>query len=193
MTSDAVEGPPPPAGEGADPSREWQERIERYISPESEPDQAGAERAGAATFPPAETAGLERERSLTDAACQPMGRAKSDERSAERHLPFLSTSRGYVLVELEGSPPPLGQKIQVQEQRVLSSSPSSVHHRFRTIRGSAPTSTDSGVPNRAQSLRAFGSTRSCRGAEPPSQPARTTYSTTPSNRRQPFGAARTSA
>jgi hypothetical protein len=31
---DAVEGPPPPADEGADPSREWQERIERYISPD---------------------------------------------------------------------------------------------------------------------------------------------------------------
>jgi hypothetical protein len=113
---DAVDGPPPPADEGADPSREWQERIERYISPESEPDQAEAERAGAATSPPAETAGLERERPLTDAARQPMGRGTSDERSAERYLLFLSTSHGYVLVDLEGSPPPLGQKIQVQEQ-----------------------------------------------------------------------------
>ena len=33
-----------------------------------------------------------------------------------RHLLFLSTSRGYVLVELDGSSPPLGQKIQVQEE-----------------------------------------------------------------------------
>jgi hypothetical protein len=112
---DAVVGPPLPADEGADPSMEWQERIERYISPgESEPDQADAERADAAS-PSAETAGLERP--LSDAAPQPTTeRVTSDERSAARHLLFLSTSRGYVLVELEGSPPPLGQKIQVQEE-----------------------------------------------------------------------------
>jgi hypothetical protein len=110
---DAVVGPPLPADEGAGPSREWQERIERYISPgESEPDQADAERADAAS-PSAETAGLERP--LSDAAPQPTTeRVTSDERSAAGHLLFLSTSRGYVLVELEGSPPPLGQKIQVQ-------------------------------------------------------------------------------
>ncbi len=113
---DAVVGPPLPADEDADPSRELQERIERYISPaESQPEQGNAERADAASIPSGETLGLERP--PTDAAPQPTTEhVTSDERSAARHLLFLSTSRGYVLVELDGSPPPLGQKIQVQEE-----------------------------------------------------------------------------
>jgi hypothetical protein len=110
---DAVVGPSLPADEHADPSRELHERIERYISPgESQPEQANAD---AASIPSAETSGLERR--PTDAAPQPTTEhVTSDERSAARHLLFLSTSRGYVLVELDGSPPPLGQKIQVQEE-----------------------------------------------------------------------------
>jgi hypothetical protein len=113
---DALVGLSQPADDDADPPREWQERIERYISPgESEHDQANAERADAARSPPAETARLERP--LTDEAHQETTeRVICDERSAAGHLLFLSTSRGYVLVELEGSPPPLGQKIQVQEE-----------------------------------------------------------------------------
>ena len=113
---DALVGRSHPADDDADPPREWQERIERYISPgESEHDQANAERAGAARSPSAETARLERP--LTDEAHQETAeRVIGDERSAAGHLLYLSTSRGYVLVELEGSPPPLGQKIQVQEE-----------------------------------------------------------------------------
>ena len=40
---------------------------------------------------------------------------QSDQRSAARHLLFVSSSRGYALVELEGPPPPLGQDIEVPE------------------------------------------------------------------------------
>ena len=113
---DALVGPSHPADDDPDAPREWQERIERYISPgESKHDQANAERGDAASSPSAETARLERP--LTDVAHQETTeRVIGDERSAAGHLLFLSTSRGYVLVELEGSPPPLGQKIQVQEE-----------------------------------------------------------------------------
>ena len=111
---DALVGPSHPADDDADPPRELHERIERYISPgEGEHVQANAERAGAARSPSAETARLERPR--TDEAHQETAeRVIGDERSAAGHLLFLSTSRGYVLVERDGSPPPLGQKIQVQ-------------------------------------------------------------------------------
>ena len=111
---DAVVGPSLAAGEDANHSRELHERIDRYISPaESQPEQANAERADAASIPSGETSGLERP--PKDAAPQPTTEhVTSDERSTARHLLFLSTSRGYVLVERDGSPPPLGQKIQVQ-------------------------------------------------------------------------------
>jgi hypothetical protein len=113
---DAVAGTPLSAEEGADFSGEWQERIARYVSPgEGEADQADADRADAASKPSAETAGLERP--VTGAARQPTPEpAQSDQRSAACHLLFVSTPRGYALVELEGPPPALGQDIEVPEQ-----------------------------------------------------------------------------
>ena len=113
---DAVAATPLSAEEGADFSGEWQERIARYVSPgKSEADQASADRVDAASKPSAESAGLERP--VTGAARQPTPEpAQSDQRSAARHLLFVSSSRGYALVELEGPPPPLGQDIEVPEQ-----------------------------------------------------------------------------
>lgn len=112
---DAVAATPLSAEEGADFSGEWQERIARYVSPgKSEADQASADRADAASKPSAESAGLERP--VMGAARQPTPEpAQSDQRSAARHLLFVSSSRGYALVELEGPPPPLGQDIEVPE------------------------------------------------------------------------------
>jgi len=112
---DAVAATPLSAEEGADFSGEWQERIARYVSPgKSEADQANADRADAASKPSAESAGLERP--VMGAARQPTPEpAQSDQRSAARHLLFVSSSRGYALVELEGPPPPLGQDIEVPE------------------------------------------------------------------------------
>jgi len=113
---DAVAATPLSAEEGADFSGEWQERIARYVSPgKSEADQANADRADAASKPSAESAGLERP--VMGAARQPTPEpTQSDQRSAARHLLFVSSSRGYALVELEGPPPPLGQDIEVPEQ-----------------------------------------------------------------------------
>jgi hypothetical protein len=114
--ADAVGGRTLSAEEGADFSGEWQERIGRYVSMgESEADRATADRAGAASTPSAETARLDLP--TTGAARQPTPEpARSDQRSAAPHLLFLSTSRGYALIEQEGPPPPLGQDIELPGQ-----------------------------------------------------------------------------
>jgi hypothetical protein len=41
---------------------------------------------------------------------------RRDRRGAEEHLLFVSTSRGYALVEKEGAPPPVGRDIEMSEQ-----------------------------------------------------------------------------
>ncbi len=41
---------------------------------------------------------------------------RRDRRNVEEHLLFVSTSRGYALVEKEGAPPPLGRDIKMSEQ-----------------------------------------------------------------------------
>ena len=113
--ADAVAGRTLSAEESADFSGEWQERIGRYVSMgESEADRATADRAGAASKPSAEAAGLDLP--ATGAARQPTPEpARSDQRSAAGHLLFLSTPRGYELIEQEGPPPPLGQDIELPE------------------------------------------------------------------------------
>jgi hypothetical protein len=114
---DALVAPPVSAEEDAHFAGELQERIASYVSPgEREADQANADRANAESEPSAASAGLERP--LPDAAGEPTPeRAHSDQRRAGCHLLFVSTSRGYALVELEGPPPPLGQAIEVPEQQ----------------------------------------------------------------------------
>jgi hypothetical protein len=89
---DAIAGPPPSVEEAADLSSQWQNRVARYLSAgEAEPDQANGNRADQASKQPTE-------------------------RKAARHLLFVSTSRGYLLVEQEGPPPPLGQGIEIPEE-----------------------------------------------------------------------------
>jgi hypothetical protein len=78
---------PPSAEEAADVSDQGQERVARYAS-------AGK-----------------------NAASQPAPEpGQRDQRKAARHLLFVSTSHGYVLLEQEGPPPPLGQGIELPEQ-----------------------------------------------------------------------------
>ena len=42
------------------------------------------------------------------------------EETAERHLLFVSTPRGYSLIEREGPPPPVGDRIEMPEQAASS-------------------------------------------------------------------------
>jgi hypothetical protein len=95
--------------EGADVSGEWQERIARYASPnESDAEQVNAD---AVSTPSTESA--EPERTPTVAHQPAPEPAQPDERTPARHLLFVSTARGYALVEQEGPPPPLGRRIEV--------------------------------------------------------------------------------
>jgi hypothetical protein len=132
---DALARTPPSTQEGADFSGEWQERVARYGSAgENEADQTNAERADAASKPSAESAGPDRP--PTGAARRPTPEpAQRDERSAARHLLFVSTSRGYALVEQEGPPPSLGQGIELSEQpdsfRVAKLGPSPLPNDWR--------------------------------------------------------------
>jgi hypothetical protein len=132
---DALARTPPSAEEGADFSGEWMERVARYVSAsENEADQANADRADAASKPSTESAGPERP--PTGAAPPPTPEpAHRDQRSAARHLLFVSTTRGYALVEQEGPPPPLGQGVEVPEQpdsfRVAKLGPSPLPNDWR--------------------------------------------------------------
>ena len=105
--SDALARTPPSAEEAA--GGQWQTRVARYVSArEAEADEAGGDRADPANKQPAERAGPERPPTPES--------AELDQRNAARHLLFVSTSRGYVLIEQEGPTPPLGQGIAVPEQ-----------------------------------------------------------------------------
>jgi hypothetical protein len=106
---------PPSAEEAADVSDQWQERVARYASTgENAADHADSDRADA-TKQSAESAGpaLLPEDATSQPAPEPSQR---DQRTAARHLQFVPTSHGYVLLEREGPPPPLGQGIEVPEQ-----------------------------------------------------------------------------
>ena len=104
----------PSAEEVADD--QWRERVARYASAgENAADQANSDRADATSKQSTESAGP----ALVpkDAASQPAPEPdQRDQRTAARHLLFVSTSHGYVLLEREGPPPPLGQGIDLSEQ-----------------------------------------------------------------------------
>jgi len=110
-TSDIAEEYPHSSGD-------WQDRVERYVAPvEGQTDQADINRGGAEhePSPRADEAG----RPVTHEVVQPTPEPdRRDQRTAERHLLFISTSRGYTLVEQEGPPPPLGRGIEIPEQAV---------------------------------------------------------------------------
>jgi len=99
-------------------SGDWQDRIKRYVAPvDGQADQADLGRGGAEheSSPHAE----DTRRPVVREADQPTPEpGRGDQRTDERHLLFISTSGGYVLVEREGPPPPLGRGIEMPEQAV---------------------------------------------------------------------------
>lgn len=113
---DAVSRTAPSEEEAVDVSDQWQERVARYVSTgEDVDDQASSDRAESASKQSTESAGPALP---TRAAGQPAPEPdQRDQSNAARHLLFVSTSRGYVLLEQEGPPPPLGQGVEVPEQR----------------------------------------------------------------------------
>jgi hypothetical protein len=103
---------PLPTREGAEFAEAWQQRMARYVSAaEGGTVQSSADEAR----PSAKTTAAEQ--SVTAAAPQASAEpAESDQASAGGYLLFVSTSRGYTLVEREGHPPSLGQLVEVHGQ-----------------------------------------------------------------------------
>jgi hypothetical protein len=108
-TSEIVEEQPRSSGD-------WRDRLESYVgSGESRADQADLNRGGAEhePSPNADEEPLAAAREMDQPTPEPGGR---DKPTAERHLLFVSTSEGYVLVEREGPPPSVGRGIELPEQ-----------------------------------------------------------------------------
>jgi hypothetical protein len=98
-------------------SGDWRDRLESYVgSAEGRPDQADLNRG--AEREPSPNAD-EAQRPVAPEADQPMPEAtRREQPTAERHLLFVSTSGGYVLVEREGPPPSVGRDVELPEQAV---------------------------------------------------------------------------
>jgi hypothetical protein len=96
-------------------SGDWRDRLESYVAPvEGKADQADLSRH--AEHEPSSNAD-EAGHPVAHEADQPTPEpGRRDQRTAERHLLFISTSGGYALVEREGPPPPLGRGIELPEQ-----------------------------------------------------------------------------
>lgn len=108
---------PMSSDEPADVHEAWQERIDRYVSPgENAIDQTSADFARAADEASPEIAGPEH----AVARAVPQSMAEPTDRSAARHLLFISTSRGYALAERDGEPPVVGAGIELPEQPGVS-------------------------------------------------------------------------
>jgi hypothetical protein len=96
---------------------DWRDRLESYLPPvERQADQAdlsgGAEHEPS---PSADEAGHPVAREADQPTPEP---GRRDQPPAQQHLLFISTSGGYLLVEREGPPPPLGRTIELPEQAV---------------------------------------------------------------------------
>jgi hypothetical protein len=98
-------------------SSDWRVRLESYVgSGESRADQDdpnwGAEHEPS---PDADEEPPAMAREVDHPTPEP---GRSDQRTAERHLLFVSTPGGYVLVEREGPPPSVGRGVELPEQAV---------------------------------------------------------------------------
>jgi len=113
--SSSVSGTSGIAEEDPRSNGDWRDRLESYVRP-VEGRAAHADLGpGVEHEPPpkAEEAG----HAVADTADQP-GPGRRDQRTAEQHLLFVSTSGGYSLVEREGPPPSVGRSIELPEQAV---------------------------------------------------------------------------
>jgi hypothetical protein len=105
---------PPEASDMAEddpPSHDaWQDRIHRYLAPvEGGADQREHGKEDTNHEPSAHTRETDQPRSEPD---------RTDQRTVERHLLFISTSTGYSLIEREGPPPPPGDQLELPEQAI---------------------------------------------------------------------------
>jgi hypothetical protein len=103
------------ADESADSSEDVQRRIARHLSSGGrETDHANHDQANAARKSSVE--GTAPTRPLRAPTPEPPEHVDSTENSAPCHVVFISSPRGYALVELDGPAPALGENIELPEQ-----------------------------------------------------------------------------
>jgi hypothetical protein len=96
----------------------WQDRLNRYVGPvEGEADQSDLSRDGTehAPSPHAEDT---RQLVAREADQPPPEPRRTNQGAADGHLLFISTPGGYSVLEREGPPPPLGERIEMAEQAI---------------------------------------------------------------------------
>jgi hypothetical protein len=94
----------------------WQERIARYVSV----SESGGHHDKGVGDSERSSEARQAECPSTSAAQQPTAEPRrSDQHTDERHLLFVSTSRGYHLVEGDGPPPPAFRDMTVPEHEGL--------------------------------------------------------------------------
>jgi hypothetical protein len=94
---------------------DWRDRLESYVGPvEGRVAHTDVSRGAEHESPPNAD---EARHTVADTADRPEPGPR-DQRTAERHLLFVSTSGGYSLVEQEGPPPSVGRSIELPEQAV---------------------------------------------------------------------------
>lgn len=115
------ETPPTPAGESGITEEDphpggWRDRLNRYVGPvEGEPAHSDLIPAGTQheTSPQAEDTREQVARTGGEPAAEPR---RNNQGAADGHLLFISTPGGYSVLEREGPPPPLGERIEIPQQ-----------------------------------------------------------------------------
>lgn len=93
---------------------EWSRLIGHYVPPAPSEGEQSASEGEQSDAHDHDTVGG----SPTEGAAETLPVASGDERGPEQtehHLRFVSTAHGYVLVEWEGRPPPLGTEVEASE------------------------------------------------------------------------------
>ena len=120
-----IETPSTPAPETSEIAEEnppssdaWQDRIHRYLAPvEGKAYERDLSREGTDHQPSAHTEATPH--SIVSETDQPRSEpGRSDQRTDEGHLLFISTTAGYSLIEQEGPPPLTGNCLEIHEQPI---------------------------------------------------------------------------
>lgn len=115
------ETPPTPAGNSGITEEDpypggWRDRLNRYVGPvEGEADQSDPSPDGKEHEPSPQAADTREPvaREADQPAAEPR---RNNQGAADGHLLFISTPGGYSVLEREGPPPPLGERIEIPEQ-----------------------------------------------------------------------------
>lgn len=114
LPGDEMEGTRGPSAEGVRPRSDWLERIERYNAG-GQGERAELKRGPDAGREPPPTERRQEPTAPAHTDGRSLGLRAHEQPPAERHLLFVPTTDGYLLVEREGPPPPLSGEVEAPE------------------------------------------------------------------------------